>query len=144
MSAATPSRPSTDHNLLFGVLSLQMDFITRDALIEAMHAWVLDKAKPLGQILVDQHALRPDQHGALEVLVNLHLEQHSGDVEKCLATLDVPAPLRPNYTASPTPTCKPALLTCQRRRNTTHLGRLALPHRNSRTPAAYATTSSGR
>src|SRR5260370_23488751 len=94
MSDATPRRPSTDHNLLLGVLSLQMDFISRDALIAAMHAWVLDKAKSLGQILVDQHALRPDQHGALEVLVNLHLEQHSGDVEKSLAALDIPAPVR--------------------------------------------------
>jgi hypothetical protein len=29
-----------------------------------------------------QNALRADQHGALEVLVNLHLEQHGDDVEK--------------------------------------------------------------
>ena len=46
-----------DRNLLFGILALQMDFIGRDALIQAMHAWVLDKAKPLGQILVEQKAL---------------------------------------------------------------------------------------
>jgi hypothetical protein len=52
------------------------------ALIAAMNAWVLDKAKPLGQNLVEQNALRADQHGALEVLVNLHLEQHGDDVEK--------------------------------------------------------------
>src|SRR5262245_27934839 len=74
--------------------ALQMDFITRDALIAAMNAWVLDKAKPLGQILVEQNALRADQHGALEVLVNLHLEQHSDDVERSLAVLGVPAPVR--------------------------------------------------
>jgi hypothetical protein len=73
VSDATPSRPSADRNLLFGILALQMDFITRDALIAAMHALVLDKAKSLGQILVAQNALRADQHGALEVLVNLHL-----------------------------------------------------------------------
>ena len=34
---------STDRNLLFGILALQMDFISRDTLIEAMNAWVLDK-----------------------------------------------------------------------------------------------------
>jgi hypothetical protein len=33
-----------------------MDFIGRDALIAAMHAWVLDKTKPLGQVLVDAPA----------------------------------------------------------------------------------------
>src|SRR5262245_15730454 len=93
MSDATPSRPSADRNLLFGILALQMDFITHDALIAAMHAWVLDKTKPLGQILVEQRALRTDQQGALNVLVNLHLEQHGGDVEKSLAALGVPAPV---------------------------------------------------
>jgi hypothetical protein len=45
---------SADRNLLFGILALQMDFISRYALIAAMHAWVTDKAKPLGQILVEQ------------------------------------------------------------------------------------------
>ena len=43
-----------DRNLLFGILALQMDFVTRDALIAAMNAWVLDKQKPLGAILVAQ------------------------------------------------------------------------------------------
>ncbi len=37
--------PNADRNLLFGILALQMDFISRDALIAAMNAWVLDKAK---------------------------------------------------------------------------------------------------
>src|SRR5262249_2154170 len=41
---------AADRNLLFGILALQMDFISRDALIEAMHAWVLEKAKPLGPV----------------------------------------------------------------------------------------------
>ena len=35
-----------DRNLLFGILALQMDFITRDQLVAAMHAWVLAKAPP--------------------------------------------------------------------------------------------------
>src|SRR5262245_18656914 len=49
--------PAADRNLLFGILALQMDFVSRDALIAGMHAWVLDKTKPLGQILADQGAL---------------------------------------------------------------------------------------
>src|SRR5207302_1883684 len=40
-----------DRNLLFGVLALQMDFVTRDALVAAMNAWGLDTAMPLGHIL---------------------------------------------------------------------------------------------
>jgi hypothetical protein len=35
--------PSSDRNLLLGIVALQMDFITRDALIEALHQWTLEK-----------------------------------------------------------------------------------------------------
>src|SRR5450432_1785558 len=42
-------KSTTDRNLLFGILALQMDFISRDALIVAMNAWVLEKSKPLGR-----------------------------------------------------------------------------------------------
>jgi hypothetical protein len=54
MSEPTPSRPAPDRNLLFGILALQMDFIGRAALVAAMNAWVLDKHKPLGQVLVER------------------------------------------------------------------------------------------
>src|SRR5581483_8916228 len=59
---------AADRNLLFGVLALQLDFISRDALVAAMNAWVLDKAKPLGQILLEQGALRPDALSLLDAL----------------------------------------------------------------------------
>jgi serine/threonine-protein kinase len=81
------STASTDRNLLFGVLALQMDFIGRDALIKGMHAWALEKAKPLGQILVEQQALAPDRHALLEALVNEHVKQHGNDPEKSLAAV---------------------------------------------------------
>src|SRR5262249_46142582 len=76
-----------DRNLLFGILALQMDFITRDALIAAMHAWVLDKAKPLGQILQDQGALAADAHALLHALVENPLQLHGNDPERSLAAL---------------------------------------------------------
>src|SRR5438552_4022178 len=31
---------ASDRNLLFGILDLQMDFISRDQLVAAMYAWV--------------------------------------------------------------------------------------------------------
>jgi WD40 repeat protein/tRNA A-37 threonylcarbamoyl transferase component Bud32 len=94
MSDATPSRPGADRNLLFGILALQMDFIGRDQLIAAMHAWVLEKARPLGQVLVEQQALKPDERDAIEALVGKHLERHGGDMEKSLAAVNAPPPLR--------------------------------------------------
>ena len=30
-----------ERNLLFGILAVQMDFVTRDQLVEAMNAWIL-------------------------------------------------------------------------------------------------------
>ncbi|HVS33935.1 MAG TPA: tetratricopeptide repeat protein, partial [Gemmataceae bacterium] len=76
-----------DSNLLFGILALQMDFIQRDALIRAMHAWVLDKAKPLGQILVEQQALSNETHALLDAVVRQHIKQHGDDAEKSLASV---------------------------------------------------------
>jgi serine/threonine protein kinase len=78
---------SADRNLLFGILALQMDFISRDALIAAMHAWVLDKVKPLGQVLLEQDALTAKARDKLEAVVELHLEMHGGDPQKSLAAL---------------------------------------------------------
>jgi hypothetical protein len=76
-----------DYNLLFGILALQMDFVSRDALIAAMHAWMLDKAKPLAQILVEQGALAVRARNKLEAVVELHLEMHEGDPQKSLAAV---------------------------------------------------------
>jgi hypothetical protein len=87
MSPSTPSRPMADRNLLFGILALQMDFIGRDALIAAMNAWVVDKTKPLGQILLERGTLRSDTHDLLDAVVQKHLELHGGDAEKSLASV---------------------------------------------------------
>jgi hypothetical protein len=76
-----------DRNLLFGILALQMDFIVRDALVRAMNAWVLDKAKPLSQILVEQGALSASRRALLEPLVQEHIQQHGDDAGKSLAAV---------------------------------------------------------
>jgi hypothetical protein len=85
--------PVTDRNLLFGILALQMDFISRDALVAAMHAWVLDKAKPLGRILQEQGALTADTYPLLEALVQKHLSLHGNDAEQSLAAVSSAGPI---------------------------------------------------
>jgi serine/threonine-protein kinase len=82
-----PPSPAADRNLLFGILALQMDFVPRDALIAAMNAWVLDKAKPLGLILVEQGALDAGNRAWLEAGVERHLEKHGNDPEQSLAAV---------------------------------------------------------
>jgi len=78
---------STDRSLLFGILALQMDFVSRDELIEAMNAWVLDKSKSLAQILVKEGFLEPDRRELLEALVREHVKQHRDDAQESLASL---------------------------------------------------------
>ncbi len=78
---------AADRNLLFGIIALQLNFISRDQLIAAMHAWVLDKHKPLGQVLSEQGVLSPEDHEAIESLVRRHLLRHDNDAEHSLAAL---------------------------------------------------------
>src|SRR5262245_22253658 len=77
----------SDRNLLFGVLALQMDFVSRDALIAAVNAWVLGKSKPLGQVPQEQGALRADNRALLDALVQRHLELHDNDPARSLAAV---------------------------------------------------------
>lgn len=76
-----------DKNLLFGIVALQMDFIGRDALLAGMHAWVADKGKPLGQILLDQKVLSGQHYALLEALVDAHIKQHGDDPQRSLLAI---------------------------------------------------------
>jgi hypothetical protein len=78
---------SADRNLLFGIIALQMDFISRDQLIAAMNAWVLDKHQPLGQVLTEQRALSVEDREAIDSLVRRHLLRHDNNAERSLAAL---------------------------------------------------------
>src|SRR5262249_14879016 len=69
------------------ILALQMDFISREALVKAMNAWILEKAKGLGQVLVEQQALGRERHALLEALVQEHLKQHGNDPEQSLTAV---------------------------------------------------------
>jgi hypothetical protein len=78
---------TADRNLLFGVLALQMDFIDPGALVQAMNAWVLQKHKPLAQVLVEQGGLTVEHRALLEPLVEAHVRAHDGDPQRSLAAL---------------------------------------------------------
>jgi serine/threonine protein kinase len=81
------SLPSSDRNLLVGILAIQLDFIRRDQLIAAMHAWVLEKKTPLEELLERQGAVDRRTRKLLEDLVERHLEAHENDAEKSLGAV---------------------------------------------------------
>src|SRR5580692_9649371 len=70
---------NADRNLLLGILALQNNFIDRNQLIAAFDRWTGNKAKSLGQFLVDQTAIDADTHVLLEALVAKHLKLHRAD-----------------------------------------------------------------
>src|SRR5262249_14566725 len=82
-----PRHAEADRNLLFGILALQLDFIGRDDLIKAMNSWVLDKAKPLGQILVERGALSIEGRDEVEAIVKSHLKRHGGNLHQSLSAV---------------------------------------------------------
>jgi eukaryotic-like serine/threonine-protein kinase len=92
---------ATDRNLLFGILALQNDFVTRDQLVEAMNAWVLAKHRPLGEILRERGALGEPQYALLDALVKMQLDKHGGDAEKSLQALSSASSARAALAAVP-------------------------------------------
>ncbi len=84
---AHPPFRDTAKNLLFGLMALQNNFVSRDALVAAFGAWIGEKSKSLGEILHEQGHLKSDRHALLLGLVREHLKLHGDDPEQSLANL---------------------------------------------------------
>jgi WD40 repeat protein/serine/threonine protein kinase len=89
------SSGSASRNLLFGIIALQNNFITREQLIAAFDLWVHDKSRSLPDILAQQAALPEEDRGFLNGLVARFLKKHGGDSEKSLAALSPVPQVRP-------------------------------------------------
>ena len=77
----------SDRNVLFGVLALQMEFITQAGLIGALQAWTLQKSRPLGELLVELGQMSAEDRAALEPMVDRHVVRHGGSAEQSLAAI---------------------------------------------------------
>lgn len=75
---------SANLNLLFAFLALQMNFIDRDQLLQAMSTWISDKTKSLSDIFIDLGFVSEQRRSMLDTLVQEHLEQNNNDTEKSL------------------------------------------------------------
>ncbi len=82
-----PPKPHTDRNLLLGILALQVDFITRDELLDAASEWIRNKSRSLDGILLEQGALKDSERQLLLPLVEQHIANHEGDPARSLAAL---------------------------------------------------------
>ena len=78
---------SSDLNLLFGFLAVQNGFVREEALVRATNTWTGSKNRTIGEILLEQGAIRRDQLDLLNALVKEKLLQNDNDVSKTLAGL---------------------------------------------------------
>jgi hypothetical protein len=86
-TAAAWPHAAAARELLFGLLALENDLIGPETLQNALNAWVVNRARPLGQFLRDSGALHDAQLDQLEALVREHLGHHQGDPARSLAAL---------------------------------------------------------
>ena len=81
------NQSNLDRNVLFGILALHVDLIDGDQLVAATTKWASEKARPLGEVLVEAGALTANLRDALEPMVAAHVERHGGDPARSLASL---------------------------------------------------------
>jgi eukaryotic-like serine/threonine-protein kinase len=86
-TSSSRAKTGTSHNLLLGILGLQHNFISREVLIDACNAWVMDKSQPWGQLLLARGALDASRLALLEALVDEHVKLHHDDPEQSLEVL---------------------------------------------------------
>jgi WD40 repeat protein/serine/threonine protein kinase len=86
-SSDSVGRRLAAEQLVFGIVALQNNLITRDQLVAAFDAWVQDKSHTLPDVLQSQGALTGVQRGALQNLVEIFLAKHGSNAEKSLGAL---------------------------------------------------------
>ncbi|MGI9428936.1 MAG: serine/threonine-protein kinase, partial [Bythopirellula sp.] len=85
---------SADRNLLFGVLAVQLDFVSRDDLIAATSRWVLDKKQPLSEVFVSLKLISAEEAQLIENVVQKHLERNNDDPKQSLQSIEAFAAVR--------------------------------------------------
>ncbi len=79
--------PGADHQLLFGLIALQVGLIDQAQLVAAFQAWARDKTRTLADHLSDRGSLDADGRAAVEAMAAVHVKKHGGDAEQSLAAI---------------------------------------------------------
>lgn len=80
----TDEQQNASYQLIFGILALQNDFITREQLLGAFTRWIADKTRPIEQYLSESGILPEDERGLVASLAKKHIAKHGDDAEKSL------------------------------------------------------------
>jgi eukaryotic-like serine/threonine-protein kinase len=75
---------STDRQLLFGVLALQLELITVDQFVEVCTIWASKKDRSLPDLLFDRGWLQAQDRSDIDRLLTRKVQKHGGDVAASL------------------------------------------------------------
>lgn len=100
-----PARDQS-HSLLFGLLGVQLSFLTTEALKSGLALCQADPAESLADALVSAGQLSEEHSQLLESVTAAHLEKHDGDVDRSLASLP---PVSPDAIATISCACEAGL-----------------------------------
>jgi tetratricopeptide (TPR) repeat protein/tRNA A-37 threonylcarbamoyl transferase component Bud32 len=75
-----------NHQLLFGMIALQVGLIDQAQLVAAFGAWARDKSRTLADHLAARGDLDADSRPVVEAMVALHLKKHDGDTVTSIAS----------------------------------------------------------
>ncbi|WP_020471030.1 serine/threonine-protein kinase [Zavarzinella formosa] len=78
---------SSDLNLLFGALAVQMNLVPQDALDRATNVWMQNKHRLIADILMEQRQLTPQQVGQINALVREKLRENDNDSQESMALM---------------------------------------------------------
>ncbi len=76
-----------DRNLLFGVVALQTDAITRTQFVDGCALWASQKQRPLAELMAERNWITPEDRADVERLVDRKLRRHGGDVHASLTEM---------------------------------------------------------
>jgi len=74
-------------NLLFGVIALQIDAITRTQFVDGCALWASQKDRPLADLLAERKWITAEDRADVDRLVDRKVHRHGGDVHASLAEL---------------------------------------------------------
>ncbi|KAF0246825.1 MAG: serine/threonine protein kinase [Planctomycetota bacterium] len=86
-------------DLLFGLLALQMNFISKGQLLECAALWMNDSKAVLGKLFLDRGYLKQKQHAGVAAMVAAQVDAHDGDAAQSLAAVEVDMDLRQSLLA---------------------------------------------
>lgn len=72
-------------SLLFALTALELGFLGRDALREALTAWASDRTRPLPEFLAERGLLDGQQCQLTDAMTGEMLNEHGQDLSRCLA-----------------------------------------------------------